>query len=79
MEVNMSVFSRKRSRDFRLFVGRVMLLSVTVFLSVSELEAQTWYKKRVWYAQQDSVPVYEDKKIGSRVVTYIVGKGRVLI
>ncbi|WP_147625570.1 hypothetical protein [Gabonibacter massiliensis] len=74
----MSVFSRKRSRDFRLFVGRVMLLSVTVFLSVSELEAQTWYKKRVWYAQQDSVPVYEDKKIGSRVVTYIVGKGRVI-
>ena len=72
----MGVFSIKKNKDLRLFVGRVILLAVCVLsLSAGVAEAKTWYKKRVWYTLQDSVPIYERKDTSSNIVEYIVGKG----
>lgn len=79
IEIGMSVFAIKKNKDLRLSFRCGILLAVCMLsLSSGVAEAKTWYKKRVWYTRQDSVPIYERKDTSSNVVKYIVGKGMVI-
>ena len=52
------------------------LIAFMLSMSADALQAQTWYKKKVWMTRHDSVPVYRQEKIGSDTIRLITkGKG----
>lgn len=67
------LFCRKLQGSFRCGVRAMGLVVFLLSISVGTVQGQTWYKKKVWIARHDSIPVYRQEKIGSDTIQLICG------
>ena len=72
-EKNSTTGGSARCSKFRIALAG---LSALLFCAVGEtVQAQTWYKEKIWIARRDSVPVYRKAKMGSDTLKFIPKKG----